>query len=148
MVSLSTLEKMMKAFVCPRCKRSLPRTNEFFQRETKGRDGLQGWCKRCKTEHQVEENLRNPNRLRAKASRRRAKKQGSGGSHSKADIKRLYKLQDGRCRYCDEEVGKVYHIDHVIPISKGGNDNSGNLAIACPTCNLEKGDKTLQEWKP
>jgi 5-methylcytosine-specific restriction endonuclease McrA len=32
------------------------------------------------------------------------------------------------------------HIDHIIPISKGGNSESGNLQVLCRTCNLSKAD--------
>lgn len=34
------------------------------------------------------------------------------------------------------------HIDHVIPISKGGNSEPSNLQVLCRTCNLSKQDKT------
>jgi 5-methylcytosine-specific restriction endonuclease McrA len=33
------------------------------------------------------------------------------------------------------------HIDHIVPISKGGNSEPKNLRILCRTCNLSKRDK-------
>lgn len=30
------------------------------------------------------------------------------------------------------------HIDHVIPLCKGGTDDLGNLVVACADCNLRK----------
>lgn len=33
------------------------------------------------------------------------------------------------------------HVDHVIPVSKGGNSEPSNLQTLCRTCNLSKSDK-------
>jgi 5-methylcytosine-specific restriction endonuclease McrA len=37
------------------------------------------------------------------------------------------------------------HVDHVIPISKGGKHTSSNLAIACSDCNMRKHAKHPNE---
>ncbi len=46
------------------------------------------------------------------------------------------------CRLCDEAVapGDV-HIDHIIPVSKGGPTRLGNLQVAHSTCNIRKGNR-------
>ncbi len=47
-----------------------------------------------------------------------------------------------RCEYCRlPEVlsGAVFHIDHIVPLSKGGPDSESNWALACPRCNERKG---------
>lgn len=44
------------------------------------------------------------------------------------------------CFYCgDFESG--YHIDHHIPISRGGPHEPWNLRVACPRCNMSKSQK-------
>jgi len=51
----------------------------------------------------------------------------------------------GRCQYClmDESLqGATFHLEHIIPQSKGGQSSLENLALACPGCNLHKADKT------
>lgn len=52
---------------------------------------------------------------------------------------------DFKCRYCgrSSEDGVKLHVDHVIPVSKGGTNEQSNLVAACQDCNLGKGDKNL-----
>jgi 5-methylcytosine-specific restriction endonuclease McrA len=57
----------------------------------------------------------------------------------------------GFCPYCGKEIGLIYdsnimHIDHVIPISRGGPDLVENLEPVCAKCNLAKNDKTKEEF--
>ena len=61
-------------------------------------------------------------------------------------IKELYRRakesEEIRCYICGEFIEKEHrHIDHIIPLSKGGPHRLSNLAIACDTCNMRKGSK-------
>lgn len=48
------------------------------------------------------------------------------------------------CVYCGRSAPDVeLHIEHVIPISKGGQDNLSNIVTACSECNLGKMTKTV-----
>lgn len=47
-----------------------------------------------------------------------------------------------RCEKCKQFTGLRFHIDHIIPISKGGDNGHENLQLLCPKCNLKKGTKT------
>jgi hypothetical protein len=51
-----------------------------------------------------------------------------------------------RCVYCGETEADL-HIDHIVPISRGGTNDESNLATACATCNSSKRDKMLSEWR-
>lgn len=44
------------------------------------------------------------------------------------------------CQYCGRSAPSVeLHVDHVVPVSKGGTNDRENLAAACVDCNLGKG---------
>lgn len=45
------------------------------------------------------------------------------------------------CRYCAKDCTDDFHVDHFLPIAKGGNHELCNLVISCPRCNLKKSDK-------
>jgi len=56
----------------------------------------------------------------------------------------VFLRDNGKCVYCGEENG--VEVDHVIPFSLGGNNESDNLATSCLRCNRQKGSKTIDEW--
>lgn len=37
--------------------------------------------------------------------------------------------------------GATFHVEHIIPQSRGGSSDPENLAWACPGCNLHKADR-------
>lgn len=41
---------------------------------------------------------------------------------------------------------RSYHLDHIVPRSKGGDNSLSNCQIACRTANLAKGDLLLEEF--
>jgi len=50
-----------------------------------------------------------------------------------------------RCQYClmhQGLQGATFHVEHIIPRAKGGLSVLTNLALACPSCNLCKADRT------
>jgi len=59
------------------------------------------------------------------------------------DILKQYKF---RCAYCGKEFTLFDREtrDHVIPISKGGDNTKGNIVPACQSCNSKKHNKILK----
>lgn len=48
------------------------------------------------------------------------------------------------CAYCRKRFTiKWMHVDHIIPIAKGGKHTVSNLCRSCPPCNIRKRDKIL-----
>jgi 5-methylcytosine-specific restriction endonuclease McrA len=50
----------------------------------------------------------------------------------------LWIKQYGTCAYCRRSLLPRYHVDHIIPRSKGGPSHPDNYAFACESCNLAK----------
>lgn len=51
------------------------------------------------------------------------------------------------CSFCDKSqhevrklvAGIVLHVDHIVPVSRGGLSEMDNLQTLCATCNFGKG---------
>lgn len=56
-------------------------------------------------------------------------------------------LGQSQCSYCGS-VLKFYqkHIDHIVPVSKGGSNENDNLCLICTECRKEKGDMTGDDF--
>lgn len=88
----------------------------------------------------------NSEKALVKNHKRRARKQQAGGSFSNKDIQLMMINQRGRCWYCQCDIRDGYHIDHRIPLSRGGTNDPSNLVLACASCNLSKHNKLPHEW--
>jgi len=59
----------------------------------------------------------------------------------------LFRRDAHVCLYCGEQFRHAdLTRDHIIPMSRGGNDNWENVVTACFRCNNQKGNKTPEEW--
>ena len=79
---------------------------------------------------------------------------------SKALILEMLEAQGGICPLCGNMIERSmlgsshvelggFHVDHVIPFTKGGGYERENLQVTHPDCNLSKGDSvTLFDLVP
>lgn len=95
-------------------------------------------------------NKANPERKAALERNRRARVNSSQGSHTSADIIAILASQRGLCATCEAKLFKSgkqkYHVDHIMPISRGGTGDKYNLQCLCPACNLRKSAKHPCDW--
>lgn len=89
----------------------------------------------------------NPEKRRAisksyKARRRAKEKDGISTGELIAWEREAKKV----CHWCNAKCPKSYHVDHYVPLSKGGKHEAGNLVIACRKCNLRKSAKDPYEF--
>jgi len=106
-----------------------------------------------------EKRERHQSRDRVNQHTRRARKREVQGTHTTNQIADQLKRQKYRCYYAacghvkfKKEKGKyIYHIEHTFPLSRAaGSDIPANdmsyLVLACPDCNMSKGNKLPHEW--
>ena len=102
----------------------------------------------CDSKHQAK-GMCNSHYMKANRSiynsatmRRRAKKKANGSY--KVTAKDVKRLMSEPCLLCDNPSE---HLDHVIPISRGGRHSVGNLIGLCAFHNQSKNAKLLIEYK-
>jgi len=84
----------------------------------------------------------NPDRVKATLHNKRARKKYNGGKLSPDVSSRLFVLQKGKCAICRKSLRRVgFHIDHIIPLVRGGKNEDKNVQLSCPKCNIKKGGK-------
>ena len=114
------------------------------------RDKSSIYHKRTRLNHPEKEALRqkiwreaNPEMVREYCRRRMALRRKV--TIGKVDILALLAEWDGSCGICYLPVIGNYHIDHIIPLTKGGAHSQNNLQVTHPSCNMSKGNKILEE---
>lgn len=61
----------------------------------------------------------------------------------------LFERDGWSCRYCGDNVTpETATLDHIQPVSSGGQDDPENLATACMMCNSIKSGRTYEEAAP
>lgn len=93
-------------------------------------------------------------------ARSNTKGEASGDMASKSAARRAWRVARGkfdpRCDYCgivtSEHVAETHPqratVEDIVPLSKGGNNNRSNWALACSACNQAKGDLHLDPKFP
>jgi 5-methylcytosine-specific restriction endonuclease McrA len=79
---------------------------------------------------------------RAQQAKRRALKSGAKNKLVRRHWLRILEAANGKCYYCKNKFDKLT-MDHVIPISKGGDHCASNMVAACISCNSKKYNKIL-----
>jgi 5-methylcytosine-specific restriction endonuclease McrA len=70
------------------------------------------------------------------------------GTHSQIEFYEKCLQFYWQCAYCSTGLNKkTVTEDHVIPLSKGGNDDIDNIVPCCYSCNSSKNDRTPEEWR-
>jgi len=87
----------------------------------------------------------NKERLRVHKQTRRARKRATSGVLSNDVAARLLLLQRGKCSECRATL-RGFHIDHITPLARGGENCDSNVQLLCASCNWRKGANDPIEW--
>ena len=92
----------------------------------------------------------NPDKRTAHGRNSRARRRSAEGRHTALDITRIFEHQRGLCANCHSKLFKSgkqkFHVDHIVPLVKGGSNWPSNLQCLCPTCNMRKNAKDPIAW--
>lgn len=129
---------------CPKCE-SYKNKEEFYKLSS---GKYFAWCIDCEKKSQAKRRTSVEYKvLRARIDHERRNNQSlTENSLSESDVIFLYEFQNGQCARCKREFSQnlSYEIDHILPVSKGGDLILSNTQLLCKSCNCSKKDKTVQ----
>lgn len=117
-----------------------------FAAQPSQRGGLATRCRDCGKRRDV---LRNPTRysdpsLRASLKRSsQNRRRSDAGSLTKQDMLWLDQQRPHGCLRCG---GAAEHLDHIVPLHRGGRNERENMRWLCRSDNSSKGAKLDHEW--
>jgi len=88
----------------------------------------------------------NPERKKAIGQNRRSLEIGAEGTFTAEELAEIHESQGYCCAFCGVDTKVSFHVDHIIPLSRGGSNWPSNLQVLCAPCNLRKSDKTPEEY--
>ena len=123
-----------------------------LENKAKVRESNTRYCARNKDkikERDARYGVEHPEMIRAKRARHRALQAKATVGNPRAIAYVYDRAKNGarvRCYLCGGFIPKgKRHVDHVVPLAKGGSHTASNLGISCATCNLRKGAKLPEE---
>lgn len=92
---------------------------------------------------------RNPERWKeinssSSARRRAVQRDPNAERFSRRDV---WERDGNICLYCEDELTyDSWHMDHFVPISRGGKHSMANCVVSCQPCNNRKANKMPEEF--
>lgn len=61
-------------------------------------------------------------------------------------LKKVLIAQKNKCFFCEDTLIDYKAIEHLTPVSRGGDNDNYNLVYSCKSCNSKKRQNTLEEF--
>ena len=61
-------------------------------------------------------------------------------------LEKLISIQHNKCFFCECDLTEYKAIEHLTPVSRGGDNDIYNLVYSCKSCNSNKRQQTLEEY--
>ena len=61
-------------------------------------------------------------------------------------LEKLISIQNNKCFFCECDLTEYKAIEHLTPVSRGGDTDIYNLVYSCQSCNSKKRQQTLEEF--
>jgi 5-methylcytosine-specific restriction endonuclease McrA len=127
-------ERRLAGIVCIECGEAIPDASRTTRK----------FCsRRCSNALSLRE--RRAERVEAARRRKARLRLATTVGVSIRDWERLVRRHSGCCAYCGER--RKLTMDHVVPLSRGGQHAIGNILPACQSCNSSKRDELLAAWR-
>jgi 5-methylcytosine-specific restriction endonuclease McrA len=61
-------------------------------------------------------------------------------------LNKMLFAQKNKCFFCESLLTEYKAIEHLTPVSRGGDNQKFNLVYSCKSCNSSKRQNTLEEY--
>ena len=68
------------------------------------------------------------------------------GKFPKKTLNKILQIQNNQCFYCESDLSEYKAIEHLTPVTRGGDNSFYNLVYSCKSCNSKKRQQTLEEY--
>lgn len=124
------VKERSKRFYQKHTERLIIKSREFYKNNPEKAKAMRD-AYRSRPEYK-EINIRN-------LANRRSRIVGSTGRLSSGLLGRLMTTQRNKCACCKTDLSLVkVHLDHIMPLALGGNNNDNNMQLLCRPCNQSK----------
>ena len=137
--------------ICVKCERLLVANENNFCKDSKGLYGLTCVCKDCRKSYKEQYYKENPEKIFNQNNKRRQLENNQGNGITKEQWYEMMNFFEWRCAYSGEYIGGKKNddnrtIDHIFPISLGGEHEIWNCVPMLKLYNKSKYNNNMIEW--